>query len=75
MIKVIHAFLILFSEYGKACESFSNLIASILGYSESIGTFIMAHNLWGGEGWNPRLWPFQNGMFNVTGMGKIEKMK
>ena len=41
MTRVIYAFQILFSEYVKACESFSNLIALILGYSESIGTFIM----------------------------------
>ena len=26
-----------------------------------------------GTGWNLRLWPFQNGMFNVIEEGKIEK--
>ena len=59
----------------KACENSNYLIiALILGYSESIGTFVMAHNLWGGEGWYLRLLPFQNGMFNVTEIRKNLKI-
>ena len=41
IIRVIHAFLNSFRGiYVRPCESFSNLIALILGYSESTGTFI-----------------------------------
>ena len=34
-------FKLLFTEYIKAWESFSNFIALILGYYEFIGTFVM----------------------------------
>ena len=37
---LLKVFSILSKEYVRSCESVSNLIATILGYSESIGTFI-----------------------------------
>ena len=76
--RVIHAILnsifgICHILYVKVCESYSNLKALILGYSDSEFLSLFVHSLWGEEGWNGSTGTLDHDsfkMFNVTEIGK-----